>query len=208
MALEPPTGITYGRPPSMRCSSTMRATTASSCPTANIGSTAGTKCTRASNKRSSSRLPSIAGDASVAVSTRSQPRPHRRAAAAVMRAWFDCTAPVVTTVVARSASASPMRNSSLRALLPPRPRPVRSSRLTRMRGQAARPPSASRSRTASSSGVGCRASGTRGRAARAEARASKVTGAANRRARLCHRAVLARSVGARQALDGQGRDRQ
>ena len=58
------------------------------------------------------------------------------------------------SAVAPARRASPTRNSSLRALLPPPASPVRSSRLTKMRGHRAGPPSASRSRAASCSGVG------------------------------------------------------
>ena len=57
----------------------------------------------------------------VAVSTSTHRIPATHAAAAVMRAWFDCTAPVVISVVAPCARASATRYSSLRALLPPRP---------------------------------------------------------------------------------------
>ena len=55
-----------------------------------------------------------------------------------------------------------MRNSSLRALFPPRARPVRSSRLMRIRGHTSEPPSAARNRCASTMGVGRVASETRG----------------------------------------------
>ena len=45
--------------------------------------------------------------------------PNFAAAAAVCRAWFDWVAPCVMTMSAFFASASPIRNSSLRVLLPP-----------------------------------------------------------------------------------------
>src|SRR6266487_2952978 len=97
------------------------------------------------------------------------------AAAAVIRAWLDCTAPVVITHVAPCSRASPIRNSSLRALLPPRASPVRSSRFNRMRGHRAGPPSASRSPAASVSGVGSTASLTRGNRSNAERETERVT---------------------------------
>src|SRR6266850_2171942 len=64
-------------------------------------------------------------------------------------------------VVAPSRCASAIRNSSFRALLPPSARPVRSSRLSRMRGHREAPPRARRSPTASVTGVGNVASETR-----------------------------------------------
>lgn len=51
------------------------------------------------------------------------------AQAAVSMAWLDCAPPVVNTTSAPLRLASASRNSSLRILLPPRPMPVRSSRL-------------------------------------------------------------------------------
>ena len=72
-----------------------------------------------------------------------------------MRQWLDCPAPTVTSERAPARSASPHRNSSLRALLPPAPRPVRSSRLTHSRA----PPGSPGPR---SSGVGSVASRERG----------------------------------------------
>src|SRR5436190_11652632 len=97
------------------------------------------------------------------------------AAAAVIRAWLDCTAPVVITDVAPCSRASPIRNSSLRALLPPRASPVRSSRFNRMRGHRAGPPSASRNPAASVSGVGSTASLTRGNRSNAERETERLT---------------------------------
>ena len=58
-------------------------------------------------------------------------RPSFPAAAAVSMAWLDWAPPVVNTTSAPLAMASASRNSSLRVLFPPRPRPVRSSRLTK-----------------------------------------------------------------------------
>ena len=46
--------------------------------------------------------------------------PSFAAKAAVWRAWFDWVAPCVMTMSAPSSSASAMRNSSFRVLLPPR----------------------------------------------------------------------------------------
>ena len=63
-------------------------------------------------------------------STRWQSSPSRLAAAAVMRAWLLCTPPPVTSASQPCSIASAQRSSSLRALLPPSARPVRSSRLT------------------------------------------------------------------------------
>ncbi len=82
--------------------------------------------------------------------------PSRAPAAAVIRQWFDCAAPTVTRAPAPAASASPQRNSSLRALLPPPPSPVRSSRLTHSLAPPSRVGPAS-------SGVGSVASGARSR---------------------------------------------
>src|SRR5437763_1899344 len=87
-----------------------------------------------------------------------QPRPRRAAAAAVSCTWLEPAPPPVTSVSAPRASASPQRNSSLRALLPPRRCPVRSSRLTHTSR-----PTASDSRGAVSNGVGSVANGVRGR---------------------------------------------
>ena len=72
-------------------------------------------------------------------STRCTSSPSTAPAAAVMRQWLDCPAPTVTSERAPARSASPHRNSSLRALLPPAPRPVRSSRLTHSRAPPGRP---------------------------------------------------------------------
>src|SRR5688572_23996954 len=71
--------------------------------------------------------------------------------------WLEPGPPPVTTTSAPHARASPSRYSSLRALLPPRPTPVRSSRLTHTST-----PSASDSRGAAWSGVGRVARRTRG----------------------------------------------
>src|SRR5439155_9659848 len=56
--------------------------------------------------------------------------PSRLAAAAVMRTWLLWRPPPVTSVSQPWTFASSQRYSSLRALLPPPPRPVASSRLT------------------------------------------------------------------------------
>src|SRR6185312_6240592 len=60
--------------------------------------------------------------------------PNFAAAAAVWRAWLDWVAPWVMIVSAPWSAASPIRNSSLRVLLPPVARPVQSSRLIQRRG--------------------------------------------------------------------------
>ena len=74
--------------------------------------------------------------------------PNLAAAAAVWRAWLDWVAPWVMSVSAPLATASPIRNSSLRVLLPPVDRPVQSSRLIHRRG----PPRCLDSRSIGSSG--------------------------------------------------------
>ena len=56
-----------------------------------------------------------------------------------MRQWLDWPAPTVTSERAPDRSASAQRNSSLRALFPPPPRPVRSSRLTHRRAPPGSP---------------------------------------------------------------------
>src|SRR4029079_2341844 len=111
---------------------------------------------------SSSRFPCTGGSFSDDASTSTDFRPATTAAAAVARAWLDWAAPAVINVVAPLASASPTRNSSLRTLLPPKARPVRSSRLMRMRGLFDGPPRESRSLLASCNGVGRFARGKRG----------------------------------------------
>ena len=88
-------------------------------------------------------------------STRWTSSPRRAPAAAVIRQWLDWAAPTVTSERAPAAAASAHRNSSLRALLPPAPSPVRSSRLIHNRA----PPGSSGPR---SSGVGSVAKATRG----------------------------------------------
>ena len=89
--------------------------------------------------------------------------PSRVQAAECSRAWLLW--PMLTSTKASQpfALTSAMRNSRARTLLPPNAKPVRSSRLTRMRG----PPSAAESFGASR-GVGTKAKGMRGsRATRA-----------------------------------------
>src|SRR5215204_1728160 len=71
--------------------------------------------------------------------TRCTSRPSTVPAAAVIRQWLDCPAPTVTRARAPARNASAHRNSSLRALLPPAPRPVRSSRLTHSRAPPGSP---------------------------------------------------------------------
>ena len=84
--------------------------------------------------------------------TRTHLRPSRAAAAAVRRAWLLCAAPLVTSVVAPARSASAQVYCSLRILLPPPPRLVRSSRLIQRSSAASVRRTASRG--ARSSGVG------------------------------------------------------
>src|ERR1700743_3160611 len=76
--------------------------------------------------------------------------PNLHAAATVCLAWLDWVAPWVMTVSAPLATASAIRNSSLRVLLPPLDRPVQSSRLIQRRG----PPSLLLRFFIGSSGVG------------------------------------------------------
>src|SRR5687768_13826011 len=85
--------------------------------------------------------------------------------------WLDPGPPPVTTTSAPQARASPRRNSSLRALLPPRPTPVRSSRLTHTSR-----PSASDSRGAAWRGVGRVARRTRGAPVSPGGRAGRASG--------------------------------
>ena len=99
-----------------------------------VVSAAPVKCNCAPNNDDRSWLPvAPSGPGSSPDSTRCTSRPSFAPAAAVIRQWFDCAAPTVTSACAPSASAAPHRNSSLRALLPPPPRPVRSSRFTESR---------------------------------------------------------------------------
>ena len=60
----------------------------------------------------------------------------RAAVDAVARMWFDCTPPTVIRVSAPQARASAATRLSLRTLLPPKPKGMASSRLTKMRGAA------------------------------------------------------------------------
>ena len=65
-------------------------------------------------------------------------RPTARAAAARTRAWFDCAKPPPAMIVSAPCwSASPMKNSACLTLFPPKARPVRSSRLTKIRLRSA-----------------------------------------------------------------------
>src|ERR1700722_16932557 len=109
---------------------------------------------RAPKSSSSSRFPCGAapGGPGWPARTRVTARPSRAPAAAVSRAWLDWAAPVVTRQSAPSRSAAARVRSSLRTLLPPPPRPVRSSRLSHSRPP--RRPTAAPSRGAGSSGDG------------------------------------------------------
>ena len=81
------------------------------------------------------------------------------AIATVWRAWLDWVAPCVMMVSAPCLTASAIKNSSLRVLLPPVLKPVQSSRLMYRLG----PPSASVMRGMNSSGVGPWVMRTRGK---------------------------------------------
>lgn len=87
--------------------------------------------------------------------------PSRAAAAAVCRQWLDWSAPTVITVSASSSSAAPIRNSSLRVLLPPVASPVQSSRLIQSCGPSS-PESRAVSAGRGSNGVGAWQSAARG----------------------------------------------
>src|SRR5262249_26063841 len=80
-------------------------------------------------------------------------------AAAVCRQLFDCTPAPHTTTSHPFRNASAMRNSLCRVLLPPKRRPVQSSRLRKTRA----PPMRSAKRGTSSKGVGRWARSTRGK---------------------------------------------
>ena len=146
MPLDPPTGMTYGTRPAARSPATTSATTASSRPTASIGSIDGTSLIDAPYSLSSSRLPAIGGALLVTVSTSTATHPgdarsrggharvvrlHRAGRDERRRAFLPCVGDEVL---------------ELARLVAARPSAVRSSRLIRMRGQAFAPPSASRSR--------------------------------------------------------------
>src|SRR4030095_6437054 len=83
--------------------------------------------------------------------------PSRAETEATARQQLDCSVPQVMRVSPPWASASPIRTSSLRILLPVSSRPVKSSRLI----HSSRPSSADR-RSSFSSGVGTCASSMRG----------------------------------------------
>src|SRR5262245_6515344 len=103
-----------------------------------------------------SKLPSYSsGGAPLSASTARMPS--RAATADAARQQLDCSVPQVISVSARSASASPTRNSSLRILLPLSSNPVRSSRLTH-----SSTPSSADNRSSLIKGVGPNASSTRG----------------------------------------------
>src|SRR3546814_110157 len=115
---------------------------------------AGTKRISAPTRRSKRAFPLFLKSASPGLTRSSRTSlhfsPSLAAKAAVCRVWFDWVAPDVIIVSAPRWMASAMRNSSLRALLPPVARPVQSSGLIQMRG----PLSAALSRSSGSSGVG------------------------------------------------------
>ena len=137
-----PTGMRNGRYPVARWS-------AMTCAAAASRVRSPEKTTSAPKRRSRKRFP-VSTTGGRPPSTSTQRNPQRAAAAAVWRAWFDCTAPSVMRVSAPCRSASATLNSSLRVLFPPPPRPVRSSRLTSSR----RRPRTRASLGSSSSGVG------------------------------------------------------
>src|SRR5204862_160090 len=78
----------------------------------------------APNTRSRRRFP-CTSEPGVPRRTAWTSRPSLAAAAQLMRTMFDCAAALITMASAFWARASAMRNSSLRGLLPPRRRPVR-----------------------------------------------------------------------------------
>ena len=165
----PPIGMAKGRLPRAR-SSSARVSFATSRASQAVTPA---KCSSAPKRLDRSWLPAGSAGASPP-STRWTGQPRRAPAAAVMRQWLDWPAPTVISVSAPSACAAPHRSSSFRALLPPMPRPVRSSRLTHSRA----PPGSTGPR---SSGVGSVASGTRGGAARARSSASRAVTSCSRR---------------------------
>ena len=83
---------------------------------------------------------------------RTQRRPSRAAAAAVTRQWLDWGPPAVMRQVIPSSLSGASSNSSLRTLLPPRPKPVSESSFTRR--SSAGLPSASARRASGRIGVG------------------------------------------------------
>jgi hypothetical protein len=151
--VEPPIGIVNGAAPASSSSSVSTSRAISNSPHAL--SPAPVKCSCAPNNDDSSWLPTGTSGRSPE-STRCTSSPSTAPAAAVMRQWFDWAAPTVTSDRAPAACAAPHKNSNLRALLPPMPSPVRSSRLTHSRTS----PGSSGPR---SSGVGNVASRARGR---------------------------------------------
>ena len=86
--------------------------------------------------------------------------PSAAPAAAVTRAWFDCTPPHVMSVSAPADRASAAIACIFLTLFPPPPNDSKSSRFMNSRGHAG--PSALASRVNSSIGVGCGASGMSG----------------------------------------------
>mmetsp|Transcript_3268 Transcript_3268/g.11031 ORF Transcript_3268/g.11031 Transcript_3268/m.11031 type:complete len:205 (-) Transcript_3268:272-886(-) len=134
-ALEPPTGITYGLRP---CAASRPASAAVStaCPRVAYSPMV-TRCSVAPSMRSSNRLPTRPGSPSTSPAGHRRIRwgssPTSRAAAAVARQWLDWIPPMVMTQSQPAASASRIRNSSLRTLFPESSRPVMSSRLITQR---------------------------------------------------------------------------
>ena len=104
--------------------------------------------------------------------TTSHARPSFAHAAAVWRAWFDCTAPNVTTRVVPSASARPSRNSSLRGLVAAAREP---------RAVVAFQPDARDAAVVAQAGRTAAAASASVRAGRAAARARTSIGSATRR---------------------------
>src|SRR5690606_23702879 len=86
---------------------------------------------------------------------------------AVARTWFEPVAPVVTSTSARCSFASPSSHSSLRTLLPPYRREVRSSRFTQQEA-----PVIAESRESSCTAVGASTRETKGRLASPENRSA------------------------------------
>ncbi len=85
-----------------------------------------TRTTSAPNNSSTAKLAGFNPSCVTAAEfrTRTQRNPSRAHIAAVTRAWFDFTLPLVITTSTPSATAFANTYSSLRTLLPPNPGPV------------------------------------------------------------------------------------
>ena len=106
------------------------------------------------------------------LTTRTARMPSLAAAAAVTRAWFDCTAPAVMSVSAPAACARAATSASFRTLFPPNANEIASSRLTKRRGP---PPRIADRRGRGSTGVGRSANESDGMRASAAPSSANVT---------------------------------